>query len=103
MVCAWECDGICLEFHELTVGKLPVLGLTVMSKSGVGEGLFIAINNGSKEIRAAANQRDVNLLKIIRDLNPDIESELDKHFAVQRHEIGDTSVVVTATKPVVRL
>ena len=97
MVCEWGLDDLRIALHDFKVGGLDVLALKVSSASGIGEARLILINNGKDEIRSAANQRHPDLLKIVRDHNPDIESELDKHVAVERREIVN-SVVGAATK-----
>ena len=100
MVCEWGFEDIRIALHDFKVGGVEVLALKVSSASGIGEARIIILNNGKDEIRIAGNQRDPDLLKIVRDHNPDIESELDKHIAVERSEIAKSADVVgAATKP----
>ena len=102
MVCEWEYDDIKLSLVETTFDGFLSYQLLVKSKTNIGPPKWVVLNNGTEEIRMAANQRAPRLLEIIREHNPDMEALLDQQIAVCRAMVAESAggaATTAATKP----
>lgn len=102
MVCEWEYEDVRLGLVETTFEGFLSYQLLVRSKTDIGAPKWIVLNNGTDEIRVAANQRAPNLLQVIREHNPDMGALLDQQVAVCRAMVAGSvgaATTTAATKP----